>query len=51
MELTPEEARLISTLREIDRGNPLGIDAFTEAGILPTLQKIAAGQAAEGARK
>jgi len=51
MELTPEEARLISTLREIDRGNPLGIDAFTEAGILPTLQKIAAGQAAEGARR
>lgn len=51
MELTPAEEKLIRTLREIDRVNPLGIDAFTAAGILPTLQMIAAGQAAEGARR
>ena len=51
MELTPAEARLINTLREIDRANPLGIDAFTEAGILPALQRIADGQAAEAGRR
>lgn len=51
MELTPAEARLINTLREIDRANPLGIDAFTEAAILPALQRIADGEAAEAGRR
>ena len=51
MELTPAEEKLIITLREIDRVNPLGIDAFTEAGILPALQRIADGQAAEAGRR
>ena len=51
MKLTPAEEKLIITLREIDRLNPLGIDAFSEAGILPTLQRIADGQAEEAGRR
>lgn len=34
MELTPEEEKLIQTLREIDRVNPLGIDGYTEGRYL-----------------
>ena len=30
MELTPAEAKLITTLRQIDKENPLGIDGYTE---------------------
>ena len=29
MKLTPAEERLITTLRQIDKNNPLGVDGFT----------------------
>ena len=29
MELTPTEERLINTLRQIDKNNPLGVDGYT----------------------
>lgn len=29
MELTPAEERLINTLRQIDKNNPLGVDGYT----------------------
>ena len=51
MELTQAEEKLIKTLREIDKANPLGIDALTEASILPVLQRIADGEVEEGGRR
>lgn len=53
MELTPEEARLIESLREIDRQNPAGIDGYTTAFYLAMVQDIitGAGAAAEAGRR
>ncbi len=49
MELTPAEAKLIKTLRAIDRNNPLGIGNFSEAGTIEHLQRIAEGMSIEAA--
>ena len=40
MELTPAEAHLIESLREIDRQNPAGIDGMTTAFYISLLQNI-----------
>ncbi len=51
MELTQAEARLISSLREIDRKNPAGIDGFSELAYLGIYQGMVEGAAAEAARR
>lgn len=51
MELTPAEARLINGLRAVDRSNPAGIDGYTEAFYLDTLQRMIDGAAAEAGRR
>ena len=53
MELTPAEASLIESLREIDRQNPAGIDGYTTASFLAKVQGIitGTGAAAEAGRR
>ena len=51
MELTQAEARLISSMREIDRKNPAGIDGFSETAYLGIFQTMIEGAAAEAARR
>ncbi len=51
MELTPAETRLISSLRELDKQNPVGVDGFTESRYLEVFQRIAEGAIAEAQRR
>ena len=51
MELSPAEEKLISTLREIDRRNPAGIDGFSEAKYLESLQRMLTGAPDEAGRR
>lgn len=51
MELTQEEARFISSMREIDQKNPAGIDGFSENAYLGIFQTVIDGAAAEAARR
>lgn len=51
MELTQAEARLISSMREIDRQNPAGVDGFSELAYLDIFQRMIDGAAAEAARR
>lgn len=51
MELTQAEARLISSMREIDRKNPAGIDGFSELAYLGIFQDMIEGITAEAARR
>lgn len=51
MELTPAESRLITTLREIDRVNPAGVDGFSGRSYLDMFQSLVDGAAAEAARR
>lgn len=51
MKLSPEEERLIKSLRELDHKNPAGVDGYSEANILPTLQRIVDGLIPNAARR
>ena len=51
MELTPEEARLINALREIDRVNPIGVDGYTTDAFLTPDIHIAESAAREAKRR
>ena len=51
MELTPAEERLINTLRQIDKNNPLGIDGYTEKAHIEICLKMIDGAAAEAGRR
>lgn len=51
MELTQAEARLISSMREIDQKNPAGIDGFSELAYLGIFQSMVDSAAAEAARR
>ena len=51
MDLTPAEARLINSLREIDKRNPAGIDGITEGLYLEMFQGMITGAAAEAERR
>lgn len=51
MELTKEEEQLIKCLREIDKQNPLGIDAYTESAYIDICLRILSGAASEAGRR
>ena len=51
MELTPAEAKLINTLRQIDKENPLGIDGYTEEYHIELCLRMTGGAAAEAGRR
>ena len=51
MELTQEEKHLIEILREIDKKNPLGVDAYTENHYIETFVRVLEGVAEEAGRR
>ena len=51
MKLSPKEEELVNALRDIDKANPLGIDAFTEETHIAICLQIVRGAAQEAGRR